>query len=189
MGEESIDEHVQLLLEEERSHLRDARSSMEDKDAPRELRCLESKMRVSHEEARDRGRVQVLPCHVNGQREHERLRLREAPLALREKAEVGALHQCAQTVGETIGEDVDVLDTAFAAAEAAAEAAAARTAATDADAADAAGTASVAGSATAASATAASATAAAAAAEKTRGPCDRQRRGRRMRRRARANCP
>ena len=60
----------------------------EDEDAPRELRRLQPDVRVADEEARDHRRVELLPCHRHRQREHEILRLRKLPLALREQPEV-----------------------------------------------------------------------------------------------------
>ena len=56
-GEGEVDEHVELLLEEEGGGLRNSRAAMEDEHAPRKLRCLQTKMRVADEEARDHSRV------------------------------------------------------------------------------------------------------------------------------------
>ena len=50
--------------------------------------CKGPEVRVAHEEARDHRRVERLPRHLHRHREHEVLRLRELPLALREEAEV-----------------------------------------------------------------------------------------------------
>ena len=55
VSEELIEQHVELLLEEEGAFRLDARAAVEDEHTARELRRAEAEVRVADEEAGDGG--------------------------------------------------------------------------------------------------------------------------------------
>ena len=55
VGEELIEQHVELLLEEEGAFRLDARAAVEDEHTARELRRAEAEVRMADEEAGDGG--------------------------------------------------------------------------------------------------------------------------------------